>query len=149
MASSSSTAAGVKTILHLYRSILRMHRHKLPGDMRELGDDYVRSEFIAHLRGKNPPSRAQWLEFVSQWRGYVAMLSGDGAHAAPSSGGLSSEELALRAEQLNAMLSPEQVLRIEALKKEAGGLGASIRKQSSKDSGAVQQAGSGTAGPLQ
>jgi Complex1_LYR-like len=38
----------------LYRRLLRAHRHKLPKDMRLLGDEYVKSEFRAHRDVENP-----------------------------------------------------------------------------------------------
>ena len=37
----------------LYRRLLRAHR-KLPGDMRVLGDEYIKSEFRAHRNVENP-----------------------------------------------------------------------------------------------
>lgn len=38
----------------LYRRILRVHRKKLPPEMRLLGDEYVKSEFRAHRNVENP-----------------------------------------------------------------------------------------------
>lgn len=38
----------------LYRRILRVHRKKLPSEMRLLGDEYVKSEFRAHRSSDNP-----------------------------------------------------------------------------------------------
>jgi len=40
--------------LHLYRRLLRVHRRKLPPDMRLLGDEYVKNEFRAHRNIDNP-----------------------------------------------------------------------------------------------
>jgi hypothetical protein len=37
----------------LYRRVLRAQR-KLPGDMRVLGDEYIKSEFRAHRNVENP-----------------------------------------------------------------------------------------------
>jgi hypothetical protein len=37
----------------LYRRLLRAHR-KLPGDMRVLGDEYIKTEFRAHRDVENP-----------------------------------------------------------------------------------------------
>ena len=37
-------------VLPLYRDILRLHRHKLPPVMRDLGDRYAREEFKARKR---------------------------------------------------------------------------------------------------
>ncbi len=39
-------------ILTLYRNILRMHKKKLPYDLRSLGDEYVRSEFRSMKKAK-------------------------------------------------------------------------------------------------
>lgn len=38
----------------LYRRLLRVHRKKLPAEMRLLGDEYVKSEFRAHRSIDNP-----------------------------------------------------------------------------------------------
>lgn len=63
MASSSTIASisGLKPAplallppIPLYRRLLRVHRKKLPKDMRLLGDEYVRSEFRAHRNVENP-----------------------------------------------------------------------------------------------
>lgn len=40
--------------LVLYRRLLRVHRKKLPAEMRLLGDEYVKSEFRAHRNVENP-----------------------------------------------------------------------------------------------
>ena len=38
----------MSTALNLYRRILRLHRWKLPQEMRHLGDSYVKEEFRLH-----------------------------------------------------------------------------------------------------
>lgn len=38
----------------LYRRLLRAHRKYLPGDMRVLGDEYIKAEFRAHRKVENP-----------------------------------------------------------------------------------------------
>jgi hypothetical protein len=38
----------------LYRRLLRAHRKYLDGDMRILGDTYIKSEFRAHRNVENP-----------------------------------------------------------------------------------------------
>lgn len=38
----------------LYRRILRAHRKHLDGDMRILGDTYIKKEFRAHQNVENP-----------------------------------------------------------------------------------------------
>jgi hypothetical protein len=40
------------TALALYRGILRLHKEKLPVQMRGLGDAYVKSEFRLHKTAK-------------------------------------------------------------------------------------------------
>lgn len=49
--------------IELYRRLLRVHRKKLPRDMRVLGDEYVKSEFRAHRNVENP------IHIVSRPRG--------------------------------------------------------------------------------
>ncbi|CAF0809529.1 unnamed protein product [Rotaria sordida] len=39
------------TVLRLYKTILRLHR-SLPHELRELGNQYVRSEFRRHTNAK-------------------------------------------------------------------------------------------------
>lgn len=56
--------------LSLYRGILRAHR-KLPAEMRQLGDAYVRSEFKLH---KPVTNEAQLGAFYSAWDQYVDHL---------------------------------------------------------------------------
>lgn len=38
----------------LYRRLLRAHRKHLPGEMRLLGDEYIKAEFRAHRKIDNP-----------------------------------------------------------------------------------------------
>lgn len=40
-----ANAAGRRTVLNLYRELLRLHKEKLPPPMKSLGDSYVRTEF--------------------------------------------------------------------------------------------------------
>ena len=44
--------SGSGAMLRLYRDIFRLHRTRLPAQMRALGDEYVRSEFHAHRDAK-------------------------------------------------------------------------------------------------
>ncbi|KAJ2493826.1 hypothetical protein IWW37_000212 [Coemansia sp. RSA 2050] len=56
--------------LHLYRSILRVHRY-MPREMRFVGDQYVRSEFRSH----RSVSDKRFLEpFFAQWTSYLHLL---------------------------------------------------------------------------
>lgn len=40
--------------IQLYRRLLRAHRKHLPGEMRLLGDEYIKAEFRAHRTVENP-----------------------------------------------------------------------------------------------
>lgn len=57
-------------VLSLYRDILRLHRAKLPHDMRSLGDTYVKNEFRLHREAKP----AFVTTFLKEWDLYVAQL---------------------------------------------------------------------------
>lgn len=137
----ASPGAALAELLALYRGIVRMHKARLPPEMRQIGDSYVRQEFRSHLRSKNPVTPAQWGEFRQQWAGYLAMLSPPGMsqqalaahpqHAAPPLAhkpGTASAIDAVRqvSEGLDVYLNPEQKLRMEALRKEAAALGHSM-----------------------
>ncbi|KAL2003698.1 hypothetical protein VTN02DRAFT_2729 [Thermoascus thermophilus] len=58
----------------LYRRILRVHRKKLPPEMRLLGDEYVKSEFRAHRNVENP---IHIVGFLTEWQLYAQKLEGD------------------------------------------------------------------------
>ncbi|PGH06829.1 acetate non-utilizing protein 9, mitochondrial [Polytolypa hystricis UAMH7299] len=59
--------------LALYRRLLRVHRKKLPQDMRFLGDEYVKSEFRAHRDVENP---LHIVGFLKEWQLYAQKLEG-------------------------------------------------------------------------
>jgi hypothetical protein len=65
---------GKALVLGLYRSIVRLHRDRLPPQLRSLGDAHAKSEFQAHLRGQTTPQ--QWEQFYQGWRGYLLTLGG-------------------------------------------------------------------------
>lgn len=67
--------AGFGQLAALYRQVLRVHRDKLPGPLRMLGDGYAAEEFRRHLKGKT--TAAQWQEFGTQWQSYVSALRED------------------------------------------------------------------------
>ena len=56
--------------ISLYRSILREHRRRLPANMRELGNSYVRSEFRLHKTAKDIHIEP----FLEAWDKYLIML---------------------------------------------------------------------------
>lgn len=60
--------------LKLYREILRTHIHKLPPDLRFLGDQYVKAEFKAHQKIDNP---LHIVGFLSQWQDYLRELDSE------------------------------------------------------------------------
>uniref|UniRef100_A0A7S3HCN5 Succinate dehydrogenase assembly factor 3 n=1 Tax=Spumella elongata TaxID=89044 RepID=A0A7S3HCN5_9STRA len=57
----------------LYRSIMRLHRTKLPGPMRSLGDAYVRREFRLHYKPDVKVAHRQM--FMREWGSYVETIS--------------------------------------------------------------------------
>lgn len=59
--------------IKLYRSILRAHAHKLPQELRPLGDEYVKAEFKAHQNIDNP---LHIVGFLTSWQDYLKNLDG-------------------------------------------------------------------------
>ena len=60
----------------LYRAILKLHKDKLPAPMRTMGDKYVKTEFLAHMKPET--TEQQWSQFASEWQRYYVMMSGQG-----------------------------------------------------------------------
>lgn len=88
--------------IHLYRRILREHRN-LPSLQRDLGDQYVKSEFRLHRSTDNP---LHIVGFLASWQDYLRMITkGDWMEET-----LSTEVL--------ERLSPEQVTQLYELMKE-------------------------------
>merc|ERR1712195_205335 len=56
--------------LNLYRRILRLHRWKLPQEMRHLGDSYVKEEFRLHRTA----NATQVEVFMQEWQNYAGQL---------------------------------------------------------------------------
>ncbi len=113
MATTSPRQAAIP-ILQLYRSVLKLHRERLPPPMRDLGDSLARAEFRNHLRGKT--TQQQWQQFVEQWQVYVATLRGE---ETPSAGPGAAPQIG--AEMVSGVydsLSPDQRKRMELLKEE-------------------------------
>lgn len=54
----------------LYRRILKVHKVKLPEDMRELGNKFVRNEFKQHLKSEKKFQEV----FKSKWSSYLRQL---------------------------------------------------------------------------
>lgn len=95
--------------LRLYREILRAHAHKLPGELRPLGDQYVKTEFKAHKNSDNP---LHIVGFLAQWQDYLKNIDG---------GEWISDTLSK--ENIDKM-SPEQVGQLYELMEEAKKVGA-------------------------
>ncbi|KLJ05569.1 acetate non-utilizing protein 9, mitochondrial [Blastomyces silverae] len=74
MAANSRQLSALLPPLQLYRRLLRVHRKKLPKDMRLLGDEYVKSEFRAHRNVDNP---IHIVGFLTEWQLYAQQLEGD------------------------------------------------------------------------
>ncbi|KZF24351.1 ACN9-domain-containing protein [Xylona heveae TC161] len=77
----AGVSAGIKAApmallppIPLYRRLLRAHRHKLPPEMRLLGDQYVKSEFRAHRSVDNP---VHIIGFLTEWQLYAQQLEGE------------------------------------------------------------------------
>ena len=64
-----SASAQPRRLLQLYRNILRLHRG-MPPTLREMGNKYVRSEFVAH-KSATPE---QLNTFERAWRDYEQQL---------------------------------------------------------------------------
>ncbi|KAH8161385.1 hypothetical protein CIB48_g6873 [Xylaria polymorpha] len=61
LATAASTGNGLRPAplailppIPLYRRLLRAHRKHLPQEMRLLGDEYIKSEFRAHKKCRQP-----------------------------------------------------------------------------------------------
>ncbi|KAL6453958.1 SDH7 Succinate dehydrogenase assembly factor 3 [Candida maltosa Xu316] len=59
--------------LQLYRAILRAHIHKLPPDLRYMGDQYVKKEFKDHKSIDNP---LYIVGFLTEWQDYLKQIDG-------------------------------------------------------------------------
>ena len=97
--------------VRLYRSILLLHKQKLPSNMRNLGDSYVREEFKRHQDANAENVKL----FVTEWSKYREMLQGQSSSfGTPIDGGVVSA------------MSDEQKEQLEKLKhevhREAGGV---------------------------
>lgn len=90
--------------LSLYRRILREHRN-LPAMQKELGDNYVKSEFKLHRNIDNP---LHIVGFLTSWQDYLHMITKG-----------EWEEERLSAAVLEK-LSPEQVTQLYELMREIG-----------------------------
>lgn len=74
MASAPAGWRAAAPAFSLLRSILRLHRERLPLPMRSMGDTFVLSEFRRALR--HEMNEEQRRTFVLEWQRYAAMLGG-------------------------------------------------------------------------
>lgn len=102
------TALPLLPPLQLYRAILRAHIHRLPLELRYLGDEYVKAEFKAHKSTDNP---LYIVGFLTQWQDYLRSLDGGDW----MNGKLSQQDL--------DKMSPEQVGQLYELMQETQRLG--------------------------
>mmetsp|Transcript_32022 Transcript_32022/g.81996 ORF Transcript_32022/g.81996 Transcript_32022/m.81996 type:complete len:107 (+) Transcript_32022:154-474(+) len=89
----------------LYRQILRLHRVKLPGPLRGMGDAVVRDEFHKHKDAAPkflPP-------FYQEWKEYLEMMAGGADDLSPTVTG------ELPPDKLLAM-TPEQRLQLQKIR---------------------------------
>ena len=98
--------------LRLYRRILRLHRQKLPFQMRAMGDDYVRSEFMQH-KGAKPEFVEQFME---QWSEYAVMLESQESQGEDIDFGKHMTE-----DEFDA-LTDEQKVQLQKIRREASSL---------------------------
>ncbi|KAL1993487.1 hypothetical protein VTN49DRAFT_3436 [Thermomyces lanuginosus] len=101
--------------LHLYRRLLRVHRRKLPPDMRLLGDEYVKNEFRAHRNIDNP---IHIVGFLTEWQLYAQKLEGDEWKGEKLDQAkldkMSDEQIGQLYELMRAIKNPEQSENSEA-----------------------------------
>jgi hypothetical protein len=89
----------------LYRNILKAHRAKLPWDLCQLGNAYVKNEFNLHKKVDNPANLAV---FFDSWQKYLVMLE---SRTEKFGANMGDEE--------RRVMSDEQKEKLVELKKEA------------------------------
>eukprot|EP00798_Chlamydomonas_sp_ICE-L_P014517 gene14517-20547_t len=106
---SATGGSGIGSVLSLYRQVLRIHRDKLPGGvMRQLGNDFAKSEFGSHLKSPKT-TKEQWTSFFQQWDNYLGLLKGNAPEV----------EAERMSKEMDSMaLSEDQLKRMEELKRE-------------------------------
>lgn len=136
-------ANNLSKIFSLYRSILRVHRNKLPTPIREMGDRYVKEEFASHLQSKNT-TETQWKSFIQEWQNYSGMLSGAADLITPDGSMIGQGEVLITgidpsgdiSEEIIRQMTPEQIEKLQSIRKEAVKFGkeviSSIDKSDSK-----------------
>jgi hypothetical protein len=87
--------------ISLYRALLKIHNAKLPPELRNMGNAYVKAEFRLHKSAK--PEFVN--TFMTQWNDYYVQLSQQGMAGYGKDMDTSS-------------MSPEQLQKLEELKNE-------------------------------
>ena len=109
-------------VFHLYKAILRLHR-SLPGELKQLGDNYVKDEFRRH-RTATAPEHVQ--RFMLEWTDYALTLS----RQLSARGLVRNEPVGrpLTGDKLEAF-SDEQIFQLNELRTEAEKVAASPEKE--------------------
>jgi hypothetical protein len=139
MSAGGSSKNGLSKIFALYRSILRIHRSKLPHPVREMGDKYVREEFASHLHSPET-TKSQWQSFFQEWYRYHGMLAGSADLTTPDGTMLDQGEALITgidqsgdiSEEIIQQMTPEQIERLQSIRKEAVKFGQEIISTRSK-----------------
>ena len=101
-----------KRTVALYYRILKNHLRRLPSQLRQFGNLYVRHEFDQHRN--NQSTLEQYKEFFQAWEDYNTNLQGNRDKGTSLGKSLSEEELSL--------LSDEQKNSLNQLKDRANDL---------------------------
>ncbi len=89
----------------LYRSILKAHRSRLPWDLRQLGNAYVRNEFQLHKKVDKPQNLKI---FFDAWERYLIVMESRTEKFGKDIG-----------DDVRTVLSEEQKQKLVELRKEA------------------------------
>ncbi|KAG7668852.1 putative Mitochondrial import receptor subunit TOM9-2 [Nannochloris sp. 'desiccata'] len=116
-------------------------KSKLPHPVREMGDRYVREEFASHLQS-NDTTESQWQSFFQEWRRYHGMLAGSADFTTPDGTMLDQGEALITgidqsgdiSEDIIKQMTPEQIERLQSIRKEAVKFGQELISTSSKPS---------------
>ena len=85
--------------VRLYYNILKIHRKKLPKQMRIIGDLYVKQEFHQHHANPDPQ---YYSKFYNEWVKYYEQFSKEGLKGVSKNMDESTEKL-LNSDQKEAM----------------------------------------------
>eukprot|EP00455_Lapot_gusevi_P035276 TRINITY_DN3906_c0_g2_i1.p1 TRINITY_DN3906_c0_g2~~TRINITY_DN3906_c0_g2_i1.p1 ORF type:complete len:120 (+),score=24.46 TRINITY_DN3906_c0_g2_i1:81-440(+) len=107
--------------LSLYRTILKLHKEKLPAIYRSLGDSYVRDEFKRHKTAK-PNFLGQ---FYNEWEFYVENLRQQADINETIGRDMSSDQLKVlnddQKQQLSKLKQEAEKVKLDLLEQELKG----------------------------